>query len=937
MSNYISPSINQGIIYDTQAINRATNRNTKKKGVCSSQYNNSSNIEGFSTGAPPSTSSSQYSIPAEYKFTAIDSVNKRENNKMKNILKSVDYTNDLAVKQSQNTTSVAKNFLNSNNKGSLKNTNITTRNGTTAAVNALGIANTVTPYAAANSGVTFSTTAIDIPKSRNLEINQGANYPMISSGELGSTTRDTAILGQPAQLSLSAQNAIGKHAGKNVNIYDRQRIQGNNISYSNVYNSLPSSLTIQNDMNYNDAGQFKTVTARQCIERATDNAGQYGTAFSTVSNAGICYTGTELSGISSNAPFSYSNDLLLCEVFPGQEIDTIIFLGANGGLYNGFPSDNSQPIPKTNLLNTDLNSTVLKDVDPLYGAAINNVTASYGLSQGIENKNNMKFADSVSNNIDPTGQTSATFQTIRTITNTAQSCPWWMYNEWLDPWDFFLSNWFTRYIGGCETYYYNSYQSIIAEGDGTDLNIGYSCGKVKQPNITAQNVSAGSEYPIDCSQYTNIYGAMVLQIADNGVITITNTANTANPQTPVWSYTPVNSNNEVLTPLLSQNLTLKNNNTIPLNVQRADWVMGSGITSTNKIYTTTLFTYPNAPGGLTTFSPGEWLSSRSGLCRLILLKNPATGKSNFVIQYSLYNLEVDSSGYTVGSINPGGLVNGNDEAYAVHEINNVSANNIGLLSYVDLNNNVYSHSLPPSGAYPLAESYIESKNYRPSSGGTYQPSATSSTIGNICSNDPNCGGYYIDKNNGNCYTYDQSALFPYAQRIYDDSPNVSTFIREKKISQDMTHPSCSKQMMNITSDEYNNFGSYITGNNMTPDKKCELAVVLEQDIQASKIANANAIAKGGLVKAQMDDIYRNQNRAVNDLLTNNKKATGFENEIKEIDDKIQVAINNNLTKVAAKDNTELILVSDNYKYIIWGIITILLSMASIKALRIGSS
>jgi hypothetical protein len=63
----------------------------------------------------------------------------------------------------------------------------------------------------------------------------------------------------------------------------------------------------------------------------------------------------------------------------------------------------------------------------------------------------------------------------------------------------------------------------------------------------------------------------------------------------------------------------------------------------------------------------------------------------------------------------------------------------------------------------------------------------------------------------------------------------------------------------------------------------------------------------------------------------------FEDITQDVDDAIERKKENAITKVAAKDNTELLLVSDNYKYIIWGIITLLLSIGAIKALRIGSS
>ena len=133
----------------------------------------------------------------------------------------------------------------------------------------------------------------------------------------------------------------------------------------------------------------------------------------------------------------------------------------------------------------------------------------------------------------------------------------------------------------------------------------------------------------------------------------------------------------------------------------------------------------------------------------------------------------------------------------------------------------------------------------------------------------------------------------------------------------MTHPSCSKRVANITTDVYNNFGSYITGEPMTTDKKCGMAVVLDGEIQSLNSANANAIAKGQMIQNQMTNIYEKQNNAIDDLQTNNMFSHMFEDVIQDVNKAIKKEENKSISKVAAKDNTELILVSDNYIYIIW--------------------
>ena len=222
---------------------------------------------------------------------------------------------------------------------------------------------------------------------------------------------------------------------------------------------------------------------------------------------------------------------------------------------------------------------------------------------------------------------------------------------------------------------------------------------------------------------------------------------------------------------------------------------------------------------------------------------------------------------------------------------------------------------------------------------TTTPSTTTAGVtdptqcGNICSNYDNCGGYTIL--NGECATYSPQSLFPNANRMYQEGS--STYIRDVKVTQDMTHPSCSKRVANITTDVYNNFGSYITGEPMTTDKKCGMAVVLDSEIQSLNTANANAIAKGQMIQNQMTNIYEKQNNAIDNLQTNNMFSHIFEDVIQDVNKAIKMEENKTISKVAAKDNTELILVSDNYKYIIWGIVTLLLSMAAIKALRVGSS
>lgn len=903
-------SLEQGGIFNSQTNNIKsgnTRQNRYKKQA--NQYNVIESFSSNSNGAiNPSTtstasSSKAPSIPANYQYKNIKRVNTAENNVMDRVVKDVDTSVNKAIMRGKDTTTVANIFLNSNDKNSYKNSNVSTVNGVLGNVNAMGIFSSYGSNVNSNDA-NFTQTDLNIPASKALAINQNAQYPIITSGTLNSST--SALLGQPAQVSsVSAQNNIAQYAGQNVYTYDRNPLLGSNISYQNNY-TTNLSLALNSDMGSN-------VTAKQCFERAADTAGGYSSTYAAINNSGECYTGVSRS---ENQPLSYSETITLCEVFQGVTItNNVIVFGANGGLYNGMPTSSN---PQANLLNTNLASDILTNVDPMYGAYINNVNASYGLSDGMANSNNMLFQDSVVNATNPTGESVTTFGTVRTTISQQQTCPDWM--NW--PWYQWLFNTDYGRNAYCQTEETVTYSDIHNAGEGQDVTLTYNCGRMPM-SLPAQNVSEGTQVSINCLGPISQYGIFSLQIADNGLVTITNSAGTPGNEI-VWSFTPTSAEQTAL----NQSLPLQNMTTVPLNAPRPDWVQQSGITQLNPTnYTTILYTYPN--GYLASFTPGEFLSSPSGICRLILNEN-----LQFVIEYSLYNIALDSSNYAVGNI--ANAASPNDESYALYLLDNIQANNVGNLSYVDMNNNVYTYNQPQNG-YPLGDSYIKSNNYKPvSSPLSVTQNTSSDKCSIICSNDTNCGGYYID-NNSNCLTYTQSSLYPYANRIYDDSNNLSTYVRDVKVTQDMTDPSCSKLVANITNDIYNDFGGYITGAPMLTDKKCGMAVILDNEIQSLNKANANAIAKGQTIKNQMTNIYKKQNQAIDDLQLNNMFSNMFEDVIQDVDNAIKTKEENALTKVAARNNTDILLVSDNYKYIIWGIVTLLLSIGAIKALRMGSS
>jgi hypothetical protein len=124
---------------------------------------------------------------------------------------------------------------------------------------------------------------------------------------------------------------------------------------------------------------------------------------------------------------------------------------------------------------------------------------------------------------------------------------------------------------------------------------------------------------------------------------------------------------------------------------------------------------------------------------------------------------------------------------------------------------------------------------------------------------------------------------------------------------------------------------------MTPSTKCNLGKVLDNQMNELKIKNQHAVQKGEEVKGQFDKLFYRKNYVLNSISSNRSKAKAYDNKTKMTNDKIKDIENAQITKSAAEKDSELLLVSDNYKYVILGIVSLLLSIVTIKGLRIASS
>jgi hypothetical protein len=120
---------------------------------------------------------------------------------------------------------------------------------------------------------------------------------------------------------------------------------------------------------------------------------------------------------------------------------------------------------------------------------------------------------------------------------------------------------------------------------------------------------------------------------------------------------------------------------------------------------------------------------------------------------------------------------------------------------------------------------------------------------------------------------------------------------------------------------------------MTTEQKCALGLILEPRMAELQTKNVAAVNKGKEIKGSINSIYTNQNELKETINTKSKeieygisRQEGVKKQIDKFDD-------SNITNTATVTDTELLLVSDNYSYVLWSIVTVVAGIVAIKSFR----
>ena len=782
-----------------------------------------------------------------------------------------------------NITKQAKIFLDINKKSddsSLRNKDVQITDGKFARVNNAGLFK-LYPPGATKCGIPV------VPKSVAFELSgkSSDDYSILedSAGNL-------ALYGTDMVAGPNGTYACSDYSG--TNIYVANPISFNydtNMVYVGVYNqesanqaSAAGQLIPQQDL--------ANSTVKQCVTRAMDEGKYFASLsnYNSTTKTGQCYIGNNILDSSSNAYRTIQRATIF--TFSNTSHDAFTF-AADGGLYSG-TAGNSDTLFTTPIISaTGATKVPVASLSPRYGGTISYITASYAFEQGWNNWDNLiRFNNSL------IGTIGGSFDTFR------------RYSYWHPVLRTYSYQW------GGRTYSYQQWDWEIRTYDSTVtwpssglVYIYYKCGNEGREPIYKQ-VSLGSGFNIGCQELYNKYPSFSLRLSDDGLITIVN-----NAKNDEILYT---NSNEISNQRDTQPISIAGANKIMMPwADRPDWVSGSinrgGL----------LTSYSN---GSQTLTNGQYISSPSGKCRLIFNKSGGNA-GTLVLEYSVYNVSLTQDATTQGVDKDNNLV-GNLNNYSQYYLNKVDNPSVkSKTAYIDINNGLHEY---PNDMIQYDNDYIEMKNFIPySANGTTIPNMREDACKIACNNDTACAGYTY--NDSICKKYRDTEIYPKGVRIYQENKNMN--IRKKKISStNNSHYSCNKVVNNVDSSVYS---SYPTSSAMTTSQKCALGLILEPRMGILETKNTAAVTKGNEIKGFINGIYTNQTNLKDTI---NKKSLDIEDGIAKQGDvkkKIDKYEESNITNTATVSDTEMLLVSDNYKYVIWSIVTVIAGVAAIKTFR----
>jgi hypothetical protein len=442
---------------------------------------------------------------------------------------------------------------------------------------------------------------------------------------------------------------------------------------------------------------------------------------------------------------------------------------------------------------------------------------------------------------------------------------------------------------------WNTYTSIVNGQESADFIVGqagsdpapycqkdfsatYKCGFGPNKSITIAAEAKGKTAQFDCTAENAICKGFRLTLGDDGNLVLTDSTKAI-----VWQ-----------------------SNTKTVGIASTEFNAANGIYGRN---------YLN-PGE--TLSAGQFIGSPSGNCFLIMIPGSATTPGGLQIQYNVTNCsEITGAG-------------NDDTAYGVYTIPGVDsgaiASGLGQAGYIDDSGTLReypSEMIQPGTDYDLLGNYNSDGNDLSSFTMTNISSADCKAK---CSAANNCAGFVFNKSENKCYLK-SSGMFPKGLRVPDS--NSELYIRSKTVNGgDISCPTKMDKGISITE-----WSTMPIGEKMQMTTLCKLGLVTQEEQADLKAKNQAVSLAAAKLQAKIDELVKNDMVLVNKLGNHVNK---LQKDLKQYTI-VNKEINKNEHTIEGltgfSDDSELVMISNNYKYLLFTIFAIFLVGTIIKVSR----
>ena len=445
-----------------------------------------------------------------------------------------------------------------------------------------------------------------------------------------------------------------------------------------------------------------------------------------------------------------------------------------------------------------------------------------------------------------------------------------------------IGNW-TQYIKNALNGNKSFLQFLIGKsGGGLDdpavpdcdkaFNASYQCGSGKTKLINIASGSRGQTVNFDCRDEMDKCDGFKMTLGDDGNIVLTNSKNEQ-----VWSSN-TNSTGIALDKYKASNGKYKRN-----------FLKSGEVLELN-----------------------EFIGSPSGNCYLQMVKKQ-DGNAGLELRYTTTDctMKGDSGGFG-NSPNSNGL-------YSIPKIN---INNLGKVGYVSDNGEVREY---PQNMVSYSNAYYSMGKYT-NDGNDIDiiKNISAQACEDKCNSNSKCAGYVFDTNGGVCKTKNYG-MFPFSNRV--PSETAELYVRSKSIA---NNASCTKNLDMSSAMEWELLPP---GEKMSPSTLCRLGLVTQNEKKALDEANRDLRGLTGTLENKLRDLTKEDAELVKSLGYNVDK---LQKDLKTYNNTDRTAKHGSKQlehASAMNEDASMSMISENYQYLLWTILAILIIIGGIKATR----